>query len=65
MKILFLVFCLLCPPLAMAQDGHREHGAHQHGHASMNIAISGDELQVELLTPAFNLLGFEHNPSTQ
>ncbi len=65
MKLTLLGLGLIFSVPAMAQDGHREHGAHQHGHASMNIAISGGELQIELLTPAFNLLGFEHKPSTQ
>jgi len=38
------------------------HGAHEHGVAQLDIALDGTELQIELDTPAVNLLGFEHAP---
>jgi hypothetical protein len=45
-------------------DEHREHGAHEHGVALLTVAWSGSEIVMELETPAFNVLGFEHAPST-
>jgi hypothetical protein len=45
-------------------DEHREHGAHEHGAATLTVAWSGNEMEVELDTPAFNLFGFEYEPST-
>jgi hypothetical protein len=43
---------------------HREHGAHEHGAATLTVAWSGTEMEIELNTPAFNLFGFEYEPST-
>ena len=47
------------------EDSHREHGAHEHGAALLLIAWSGNELAIDLETPAYNVLGFEHAPSSQ
>ncbi|MEH6493948.1 DUF2796 domain-containing protein [Halopseudomonas sp.] len=53
---------------ALAHDHeHEEHpslGAHEHGVASLNLAIEGTLVQLELDSPAMNLLGFEHAAST-
>lgn len=46
------------------EDEHREHGAHEHGVAALTIAWSGNDLAVDLQTPAYNVLGFEHAPSS-
>ncbi len=51
--------------------GHHDHGhkpemvkhdAHEHGVAEMNVAQVDNEIQIELETPAYNVLGFEHKP---
>jgi hypothetical protein len=47
------------------EDEHREHGAHEHGAATLTVAWSGPEMEVELDTPGFNLFGFEYEPSTE
>lgn len=39
-------------------------GPHVHGEANLNIAIDGNTLTFDLETPAMNVLGFEHEPST-
>ncbi len=44
---------------AMAQQA-----AHVHGVASINLAIEGDELQIEFVSPADGIVGFEYEPST-
>ena len=43
---------------------HREHGAHEHGAAELTIAWSGNEMAIDLQTPAHNVLGFEYAPAT-
>ena len=68
--LLALPFALL--PLAIAQanehqhaheDEHAEHGsldAHEHGVAQFNVVLDGTTLELELESPAMNLVGFEH-----
>lgn len=41
------------------------HDAHVHGEAILNLVIDGNELLLELESPAANLLGFEHAPQNQ
>ena len=38
--------------------------AHVHGEAELNIVIEGRELLMELESPSFNLVGFEHEPQS-
>ena len=45
-----------------AHEEHGSLGAHEHGVASLNVALDGAELTIEMDTPADNLLGFEHLP---
>ncbi|WP_252272530.1 DUF2796 domain-containing protein [Pseudomonas subflava] len=43
--------------------GHEEHGSlgkHEHGVASLNVALDGQTLEIQLQSPAMNLVGFEH-----
>ena len=44
---------------------HRQHDSHVHGIASMNLALEGDEVHIELDSPAANIVGFEHAPSSK
>jgi hypothetical protein len=69
--LLALPFALL--PLAAAQaaehghnhsHGHESLDKHQHGLASLNLALEGNQLEIELESPAMNILGFEHLPKT-
>ena len=39
--------------------------AHQHGHAELQVAIDGNTADVFVRSPAYNLLGFEHEPRTE
>lgn len=43
-----------------AEDGHKEHGAHVHGHGTFNIAIEGKTVAMELVAPGADIVGFEH-----
>lgn len=42
----------------------RELGSHEHGSASMNVAIDGDAVFVELESPWNNFVGFEYEPKS-
>lgn len=45
---------------AMAEDTKRELGAHEHGHSALNVAIEGDRIEMELIAPGADIVGFEH-----
>ncbi|PCM44516.1 ZrgA family zinc uptake protein [Marinobacter sp. ANT_B65] len=38
--------------------------SHQHGHAEMQLAFTGSQVEILFLSPAANILGFEHEPRT-
>lgn len=44
---------------ALAEE-HRELGPHVHGHGTLNIAIEGSKLSMELEVPGMDIVGFEH-----
>ncbi|POF40500.1 zinc-binding protein [Pseudomonas laurylsulfativorans] len=62
--LLALPFALLPLAVAHAADEHdHEHGslgAHEHGVGRLNAALDGKTLELELESPAMNLVGFEH-----
>lgn len=69
--LLALPFVLL-PAIAHADEHHHhnhhgEHaslGSHEHGVAQLDAALDGTALEIELRSPAVNLLGFEHAANT-
>ena len=38
--------------------------SHVHGNAELNVVLMGQQLQVEFVSPAINLIGFERPPNT-
>jgi hypothetical protein len=61
--LLSLPFVLL--PLTAAQaHEHDNLGKHEHGVASLNLALDGGKLEIGLQSPAMNIVGFEHAPSS-
>ena len=63
MRPLLLAVALL--PLAAHAHAHDEHehgslGKHEHGVAQLNVALDGKTLELQLDSPAMNLVGFEH-----
>ncbi|MFO2464519.1 DUF2796 domain-containing protein [Pseudomonas sp. 15FMM2] len=70
--LLALPFALLPLAIAQAADEHdhdhdHEHGslgAHEHGVGRLNAVLDGQTLELELESPAMNLVGFEHQAST-
>lgn len=64
---LLLILPLLLSPLAVAGDHEHAHaqaslGRHEHGVGELDVALEGGVLELELRSPAANLLGFEHAP---
>lgn len=55
----FLVFCLY----PIAGSCFEQHNTHVHGVAELNVAIDGHEIVLELISPAANIVGFEHIPA--
>lgn len=45
---------------ARADEERRELGAHVHGHGTLNIAIEGNRVAMELEAPGMDIVGFEH-----
>jgi len=42
----------------------RSAGKHEHGLGTLDIAIDGNDMAIDLAGPADNFIGFEHRPST-
>ena len=42
----------------------RELGAHEHGASALDVAIEGGRVEMRLESPAMDVVGFEHEPST-
>ena len=61
-KKLVLAVALGSSIFVMADDEHRQHGAHEHGAAKLMVAQDGTDFLLSLDTPAFNIYGFEHSP---
>ncbi|MFJ7009052.1 DUF2796 domain-containing protein [Pseudomonas putida] len=69
--LLALPFALLPLAVAHAHDDDHDHdhahgtlGAHEHGVAKLNVVLDGNTLELELDSPAMNLVGFEHAASS-
>ena len=59
-----LFFCCLSMATLLNAQTTREHDSHAHGVGNLNVVLEGDELAIELISPAANIVGFEHAPST-
>ena len=64
MKLLCGAVCALAASVAGAEGIERQLESHEHGKASMNVVLAGLVLEIEIKTPAANVLGFEHQPET-
>lgn len=54
------------PTLDLTQTipARRELGAHEHGASALDVAIEGGRVEMRLESPAMDVVGFEHEPST-
>jgi len=67
-KFLFataLVFSQAIAVHIVQAEEYRQHEAHEHGVAHLNVAVEGNDLTIEFFSPAANIVGFEHHPRTQ
>lgn len=42
-----------------------EHPAHEHGVATLNVAVEGNRVSMDFDSPAVNIVGFEHAPRSE
>lgn len=67
-KILKLIVPLSASVLmavpGLAQEVQRQLGAHVHGHGTLNIAVEGSKVTIELEAPGDDIVGFEHEAKT-
>ena len=54
---------IVATPLIPA-EGHREVGAHEHGRGTLNIAVEGNKVTMELEVPGVDIVGFERIAKT-
>lgn len=68
MRTATMVFAISAFALAHSASAeektHRELGAHVHGQGTLSIAIEGQKVQMELVAPGDDIVGFEHPPKT-
>lgn len=64
MRSILAIIAALVASTTHAQE-HREAGAHVHGSGTLDIAIEDQRLTLALSVPAFDLVGFEHAPTTK
>lgn len=58
--VVFLAaFSLAAPLTAEERHGH----AHRHGVSTLKLAIDGTELEMEIISPGSDIVGFEHPPA--
>ncbi|MFD2167687.1 DUF2796 domain-containing protein [Thalassotalea euphylliae] len=58
-----LLLLTLTTPVS-ADVAAQEQSAHVHGLAELMLAIEGEHIQIEILSPAESIVGFEHQAST-
>ncbi|UCJ18364.1 DUF2796 domain-containing protein [Pseudomonas sp. MM211] len=70
--LLALPFALLPLAAVHAQNHDHDHdhehgslGKHEHGVATLNVALEGNTLEIELESPAMNIVGFEHAATSE
>lgn len=51
--------------IGAADAADREHGAHEHGVSQLNVAVEGKSIEVEFVSPASDIVGFEYAPKTE
>jgi hypothetical protein len=62
-RFAILLVLLAAAGLPLGARAQHTHGAHEHGAGELTVALDGQELVVELVSPLDNLVGFEHAPT--
>ncbi len=64
-SLLFSISVLFSANAAFANNHAPVQKAHEHGVATMQFVIAGNNLMLEVHSPLYNLLGFEHKPKLE
>ena len=59
-----LTAAVLFPLASASAQETRELGAHEHGHATLQLAIEGEAVEMKIELPGENVVGFEHAAET-
>jgi hypothetical protein len=65
MNRLILSLILLTLPMAVAAEEPTQLQAHVHGVTKLEIAKDAEAFELSLISPAYNLVGFEHKPGSE
>ena len=60
--IVITAVCVGLATTAAHAEERRQHDAHEHGHASMQVVLEGAELGINIEAPGMDIVGFEHAP---
>lgn len=63
--LLVASFLLVTGEVGLVSAEVRHHEAHVHGIGNLNVALDGNDLMLELASPAANIVGFEHAPENE
>jgi len=63
--VTILIFAAAGISTTLIAQTERELGSHEHGSATMNVALDQGAVLIELESPWNNLVGFEHAPNTE
>jgi hypothetical protein len=55
-----LIVLIVLMPAPLIAETRRQLDAHEHGHGTLNIAIEGKQILMELRAPGTDIVGFEH-----
>lgn len=71
-KIATLIIMFLFALRAGAESSHHHHDhdlpqqdAHLHGYVELTLALEGNQLEIQLTSPAINIVGFEHKATSK
>ncbi len=66
-KFIAIIFFFTSPLIyaEKPQEQHVSHVAHVHGLSELTLEMEGEKLEIQLQSPAMNLLGFEHKARTK
>ena len=61
------LFSVVLLPSAFGSEKakHKGHGAHEHGHAKLNLIVEGSKLTAQLEAPSESIYGFEYEPMSE
>jgi hypothetical protein len=65
MRLFTLLAVAACAAVVLPAQAHRQAGAHEHGRGTLNIAVEGSKVTMELEVPGADIVGFEHTAKTR